>query len=280
MPIDTLDKLTAALQTGVPQVRFVRASGNMTYNRLVPMLLNWTAGTVFATGFPGPSAPPASSSTATLLQGALTPSAGFPALPNPSTGQSSHLAQAHVNASVRGVLEVYDVLGIWRSLANGANTTTGLSVPAGPDPRNYDGGRGVEMFIHMASDSGVTGSIAFAYTNSDGVGSRATTFNFPVTQYNGGTLLPVGLAAGDEGVRSVQTATRTGTLPNGMGIVLARRIAAISSRDANEGAGLDYTQLGLANVPANAALGFVFTPASLPVTPAFDLSANLRIVQG
>lgn len=276
MPINTVDTLASALSGNSQILRFAR-SGTPSAGQasILPYLLNFSGGR-WDNGFPGPGTMPAGPIT---FVGGPSPISGFHQITNPGSGQTSHIAQASATASVRGLLDVYDVIALWMPLANGANALSGLNVPSAPDPRWYDGGRGVECFGFLTTGGTVSaGTLQITYTNSDGTAGRVSATSNNSGGYSPGALIRIPLAAGDQGVRSVSACTRGGSWPTNPALILARHLLSIPVANNPEGAALDWGQTGLAPVASNAALGLVYTPASMAAATELSIAGLLRVV--
>lgn len=146
--------------------------------------------------------------------------------------------------SVAGGIWLVDLL--WYNTGLTVTTTTAQTVNSVAFPaRDLNGstnGEGVEFGILVATAttnaSAVTNTTA-SYTDSDGnAGATATMASFPATAV-AGTIVPFQLAAGDKGVRSIQSVTLgTSYAPSGTPVVLIvafRRIAYLPVPLANTG---------------------------------------------
>src|SRR5204863_863138 len=132
-------------------------------------------------------------------------------------------------------------------------TTTGQAVtsPTWParDTSASTAGAGVYLSLECSAATGngspVTNTTV-TYTNSAGTGSRtATLASFPATAPQG-TWVPFSLAAGDVGVRSVQTITLGTSYVSGqVNLVAWRLLAEIPVPLANVATSLSWDQLGL-----------------------------------
>jgi hypothetical protein len=86
------------------------------------------------------------------------------------------------------------------------------------------------------TNAGAITNMTMSYTDSDGnAGNTATIASFPATAV-AGTLIPFQLAAGDKGVRSVQSVTLGTSLVTGaVSLVLYRIVAGVPQTLANTG---------------------------------------------
>jgi hypothetical protein len=191
-------------------------------------------------GFPG-LAPGAGGVCTKATLGAL---ANFP---SPASGMLRLLSRA-VSPEFSGTgglgahhVVLYDRLVHMSGLSGvvtGAQTT---NLPTAPLTR-YTSGVGVRAFLEIYTQLGTTGANGrLSYTNQDGTSGRTSGDFFlagaqaPNRGRAAGTLVAVNLAAGDTGVRSVESVTidtTTGTVGN-FGVTLAYPLAIIASRAYN-----------------------------------------------
>ncbi len=277
MAISTMDALQLALQTA-QRLPFSRAASFIPNSGRPNNGLNES----FWSGNPGVGPLASISAGNTAVVGASSPSAGFGGFQftNPSGSNKLYLAGVQVTANHPGVLMVMDRIATWRGLSTvGANAIT-LAVPAGPDERNYDGGKGVEAFLEIYTNPAITASYAPTYTNSAGTGSRVgASVAIASGTSQSGTIYRLPLASGDQGVRSVQSiAQGTAAANNNAGIVLAKTLAMIPV-SGTQGQSFDFTQTGLVKIPASAGLCCWFMSSD---TSGTDLTygGSLTIIEG
>lgn len=161
----------------------------------------------YATGRPGAAVQPAPG----LAGAALTTYAGQIPWVNPTSG-NSHLANLEASGSLTGTLLVYDRL--WHNSGAVVTTTSAQTINSVAWPaRDRDGatnGEGVMVGIEVftaTTNAGAVTNTTLSYTNQDGTSGRTGTIaSFPATAV-AGTFVPFQLAAGDRGIRSVQTLT-------------------------------------------------------------------------
>jgi hypothetical protein len=166
--------------------------------------------------------------------------AGATYLPDPSSG-NYYLTSATAGATIASVPFLYDLL--WFNTGLVVTTTTAQSITFGTaNARDTEGaangeGIGLALLVTTATTqaSPVT-TIVASYTDSDGnAGNTATIPSFPATAALG-TFVPFLLAAGDRGVRSVESITLGTTLTAGaVSVVTFRPIAYVPSPLANVG---------------------------------------------
>lgn len=166
--------------------------------------------------------------------------AGSPYLPDPASG-NYYLTSATAGATVASVPFIYDLL--WFNTGLVVTTTTAQSITFGTaNARDQEGatnGEGIFLALHVTTattNASAVTTITASYTDSDGnAGNTATIPSFPATAALG-TFVPFLLAAGDRGVRSVESITLGTTLTAGaVSVVLFRPIAYIPSPVANVG---------------------------------------------
>ncbi len=201
----------------------------------------------YLAGLPGAAAAPSpgiNGSTLTSYTGQI---------PFPATGVgNTYLASMDVTgtANVGGVL-LCDRL--WHNSGTVVTTTTAQAISIGILPaRDQNGttnGAGIQLAVEVttATTNGapVTNMTA-SYTNQSGTSGRtATVTSFPANAV-AGTFVPFNLAAGDTGMRSIQSITLGTSLVSGaISLVMYRVIAAIPCPLDNATAGQDFAQLGL-----------------------------------
>lgn len=233
---------------------------------------------LYATGNPGAAIAP----TPGLAGAALTTYAGQLPWTNPGAG-NSYIAQFSASASVAGGLWLMDRL--WHNSGFTITTTTAQTVNSVAFPaRDRAGtvnGAGVMVAIEVSTITGNAGAITnttMSYTNQAGTSGRtATIASFPITAVVG-TFIPFQLAAGDTGVRSIQSLTLGTSYVSGVIHLVAYR---------------PLLQLGLtiANIPC--ALGAVgagmvrcfdntvpFLVQLLSATTATTFAGQLVVTQG
>lgn len=267
MAISTLDGLIAALGSGTQRGTFLKL---FTPQAAGAWMSLWNQ-----PGIPGAAANPASG-----VAGAVPTDATAGAFPftNPTAPALTYLARLAVNASVSGVAMLYDRL--WENSGLSPTTTTGQTVNSVALTRPDALGGDVEAWfqVYAAMGAGTGGTMTLTYTDQDGnTGSTATIQSFAGSAAIGRTF-PYSLAAGDTGVRSIQTETHTATLTSGTyGLVLRRRVATIPIPVSNTGALLDPLSGGLPTIPDDACLELLWFPTG---TTATTLQAALALAQG
>lgn len=160
-------------------------------------------------------------------------------LPNPSVG-GYYLSTGSVAASVAHAFELVDI--IWYNtglaVAAGAQAITTPTLPNRDNSgTNLGEGWNAAVFVTtLTTNAGAVTNTTLDYTDSDGNPSNTATIpSFPATAV-AGTFVPFALAAGDRGIRSIQS-FNTGTTYGGgaFSLVLYRPIAQVVVPTANLG---------------------------------------------
>lgn len=238
MAITTLDGLIAALQPTQPLLKasFTGQAAGQLHSSL------------YLAGLPGAAAAPSPGLNGTTL----TSYAGQ--IPFPATVASTSIYLASMDATQAGNIGGVMLCDrLWHNSGAVVTTTTAQSITfSGLPARDNTGttnGAGVQLAIEVTTattnGSPVTNMTA-SYTNSAGTaGQTATVTSFPANAV-AGTFVPFNLAAGDLGVRSVQSITLGTSLVTGaVSLVCYRVIAVIPTPTANVSGGQDFAQLGL-----------------------------------
>ena len=181
-------------------------------------------------GVPGPG-----SFNGTLAGATLSSAdAGCLTRGNPSSGNSYLHTLAGINAQNPGLLLLVDRLwnnGGFTITSTGAQTVSSVTWPtrcptSATDDTPATTGHGVLLGMEISTVVGAAApTITVSYTNSVGTASRtgtATGASAAVAQ----SFFPIGLAAGDLGVRSVQTVTLSVSWVSGVMNLVAYRVLA------------------------------------------------------
>ena len=163
-------------------------------------------------GMPGAWSPGSPGINGRATDGTASGDAGCLRVANAPGGSINLLTGVDGTASATGTVDILDVL--WVNTGIVVTTTTAQAItPATLPARDLDGtasGRGVMAGILVTTATTNVGSVTntvISYTNSDGTAGRtATMAAFPATAVIG-TVVWFQLAAGDQGVRSVQSIT-------------------------------------------------------------------------
>lgn len=235
----------------------------------------------YTPGIPGAAVAPSSS----IDGDALTSYPGQIPYTNPGAG-NAYLGRASMQATIQGRLLLCDRL--WHNASINEALTTGQSIttPTWParDANGDTDGEGVMVGIEVSTattnGSAITNT-ALTYTNSAGTGSRTGTIpSFPATGLPG-TFVPFTLAAGDIGVRSIESlALGTSYAPSGTPVIhlVAYRVLADLAITSNNAAALqDAIRLGLPRTYDNT-VPFLLLQASS--TTANTIRASITPVHG
>lgn len=254
--------------------------------RPIEMLAKAASGTLVAgrpfspfylAGTPGAAAAP----TPGLSGAALTTYAGQ--IPVPAASGNTHIAGAtFVSSAQAGVLILADRL--WHNsgftiTSTGSQTVNSATWPA-RDKNGTTDGEGVFLGVEISSATGAgTPTITVGYTNSaNASGKTATNSDATVASSAAGTFYRIGLAAGDTGVRSVQSLTLSATWTSGtMHLVAYRPIMMFACLQAGIPAQLNAVTGNLPRIYDNTVLFPIFIPQT---TTSTLLSGGVKFTQG
>lgn len=189
---------------------------------------------------------------------------------NPGGGRQKWNPMVIGVANSIGTLYLYDRL---LHIGNLSGIVTTAQTVGGALTRNT-GGIGNEIWAEVYGQIGATTtSITASYTNGGGTAGQITQ---PVVFGNTGfreaqRMIPLSLAAGDNGVQAVASTTvlaTTGTAGN-FGIVVLRRLAAVSVASGGFGAIRTFVDGPMNELLTNACLTWIWFPQSTTV-PTFD----------
>jgi len=180
-------------------------------------------------GFPGAWSPGTPGVNGRATDGNAAADAGCLPLWLPATGGGLYLVDGVATMSVAGQCELWDVL--WVNTGLGVILTTAqVMTPVTIPPRDMFGatnGDGVEasLLVTTATTQAAALTATISYTNSAGVAGKTGNLSaFPATAA-AGTVVAFALAAGDKGVRSVQSITLGGSAVAGsISLMLATRL--------------------------------------------------------
>jgi hypothetical protein len=148
---------------------------------------------------------------------------------DPGSG-NAYLARFTGQAAQAGILMLCDRLwhnGGYTITSTAAQNSTTPTWPA-RDVAGSTNGDGVLLGVQVATTVGAgTPTLTVAYTNEAGTGSRSGVNSVAtVASSIAGSFYPIGLQAGDKGVRSVQSLTLSATWTSGTIAMVAYRILA------------------------------------------------------
>ena len=195
-------------------------------------------------GFPGAWAPGTPGINGRVTDGTTAADNGCIPIKNPSVG-ANYLTELTMASSVNHSHLFFDVLWVNSGLNVTTLTAQAITTPTLParDLNGTTDGEGcvIGLYFHAASTLAATNALStVSYTNSRGVSGRTATLTAiagsqaPATPVIGTTLW-YNLAAGDTGVRSIQSFTigATSWLTGTISLFIARDIATIGTTIAN-----------------------------------------------
>jgi hypothetical protein len=256
--ITSLDTLIASFVPGLADI--AKASGS-----------NLAAGTWQSTWYLG-GTPAAGSVPGGGLNGATYSGtvAGQIPVPAAAAGEQIFLSRAEFTPIGVGNIAAIEIIDrLWADVPV-VTTTTGQAVtsPTWPsrDATGATTGAKVKLAFEVGAALGNGAPITnttVTYTNSAGTGSRTgTVASFPASATQG-TLIPVTLAAGDDGVRSVQTITLGTSYVSGtLNLLAYRTVARIPLAGALVSVDRSAYQLDLPPVYDNSVLSMLYLPTS------------------
>ena len=201
---------------------------------------------------------------------------------NPVSGYS-YLQRLFAAATQPGTLYLLDRL--WHNSGITITTTTGQTINSAAFPaRDADGavdGRNVLVGIEVSAATGNGSPVTnttITYTNNLAAGSKTGTISsFPATAALG-TFVPFELAAGDVGIKSVETLTLGTSYVSGtIHLVAYRKLASIALPTANVGGLLDMIGAGFPRLFDNTVPFLLWLPTA---TTAATVHAEMVVTQG
>jgi len=267
MSITTLDQAVAGMQ---PPVLFTKAvTGTMVAGRC--------HSTFYQAGFPGTAVAP----TPGIGGVALTVYPGQLPFNNPVSGET-RLARLQGQCTIAGTLMLCDRL--WHNSGLGLTITTAQTINSATWPARDRNGltNGDDVFIGFEVSSVLgagTPTLTMSYTNSAGVASKTgTNIIATATAPIAGTVYEIGLAAGDIGVRSVQSFTLSATYTSGAAHLFAYRVlAALELSAANVPNAIDFLTGGAVKMYDNTVPFLMFRPSA---TTSSNISGQIIYTQG
>ena len=194
-------------------------------------------------GFPGAWAAGSPGINGRVTDGTVAADFGCVPIKNPATG-SNYLTELLMAASTNHYNLFFDCLWVNSGLVVTTTTAQAIAMPALParDVNGTTNGEG--CMIGMLTTTANTNAAAIAnatvsYTNSDGTAGRVATLTaiaggqIPITPVIG-TIVWFSLAAGDKGVRSIQSITLGTSLGAGaVSLMICRDVASIGTTVVN-----------------------------------------------
>lgn len=235
-----------------------------------------------------PGRPGAATASAPGMGGAaMTSVAGQIPFTNPGSG-NTYLARLSASSSVAGTLILADRL--WDNSGIAVTTTTGQTVNSVAWPARDSGAstNGENVMVALEVQTATTNAAAnttmtITYTNQAGTGSKTGTVgsvapaSFPATAVVG-TFQPFALAAGDTGVRSIQTVTLAVSLGAGaVKLVAYRELARLELPLANVSNAVDALTSGFIRLFDNTVPFLIWLPSA---TTAPSIAGQMVVTQG
>lgn len=270
MAITTLDGALAGMQAARYFAKNV--TGTMVAGR--PWSLWALAGNPGAGSFNSTLAGVALDSTSAQVSGQIP-------FTNPVSG-NSYLARFQAGATIAGTLLLCDRLwhnGGFTITSNTSQTVNSAGFPA-RDLNGSTNGDGVLLGLEISAAAGAAApTITVGYTNQAGTGSRSAVNIFPTANSPAaGSFFPIGLQAGDTGVRSVQTLQLSASWVSGtMNLVAYRVLAALELTGANVPNAIDALTSGFPRLYYGVVPFLVFIPST---TTTSNISGQMIVTQG
>lgn len=270
MAITTLDGAIAGAQAVRPFAKAV--TGTMVAGR--PQSLWALAGMPGAGAFDTTLNGVALSSTSAMVNGQIVHT-------DPVSG-NAYLMRMVANATIAGTLLLCDRLWHNGGFTITSNTSQSITSPTFParDANGTSNGDGVVLGLEISAAAGAAApTITVGYTNESGTSGRTATNAFPTANSpTAGAFYPIGLQAGDEGVRSVQSLTLSASWVSGtMNLVAYRVLAAIPLVGAFIPNGIDALTGGFPRLYDGTVPFLVFVPST---TTTSNISGTYQETQG
>lgn len=180
-------------------------------------------------GSPGPGSPNTGLTGANFVSSSTIPN-GVLYHTDPTSGEASYLSRFVAEATQAGTLLLCDRLWDCGPVTNSTSVQT-ISQPTLParDSNGATAGLGVQLGIEVVAATSSTAAVcSVSYTNQAGSsGSTAAFIDLPTAAANAqGNFYRIGLAAGDQGVQSVQSIQFTTDWTSGTIALVAYRVLA------------------------------------------------------
>jgi hypothetical protein len=229
----------------------------------------------YAAGMPGAAVAP----TPGVGGAALTSYAGQIPFTNPVSGET-RLSGMTAAANVSGALLLCDRLwhnsGLSPTLTT-SQTVNSVALPA-RDKNETINGAGIQCGIEVSGTMGAgTPTFTIVYTNTANVTGRTVVSAALPATMAAGSFIPLALAAGDVGCKSVQSIQLSATMTSGTFHLVAYRVLAMIAVPATGNATLNALQLNFPKLADNTVPFMLWLPS---VTTAPGIFAQLGISQG
>jgi hypothetical protein len=233
----------------------------------------------YSNGIPGPAVAP----TPGISGAALTTYPGQIPFTDAPVGESSYLARfAALSSAQSGTIMLVDRLWHNSSInitSTASQTVNSVAFPA-RDQNGSTDGVGVLLAVDVSAATGAgTPTITVTYTNSSNAGSKtgtnviATSATSPI-----GTTYFIGLAAGDVGVRSVQSIQLSATWTSGtIHLVAYRVLATVQCPGAGTAQAVDALTGGMPVMYDGSVPYMIFVPNTTTTT---SLQGTMVVTQG
>ena len=191
-------------------------------------------------------------------------------LVNAGAGKHLGLHMMNIFANGLGTVRIHDRLAACAGLSGTSVAAQNAVTPA--LPARAGNGDGCELWLEVWTQIGNTVATAtVSYTNPANTAGRTGTCLIPPTASAGlvGTMVPVALQDGDNGVKSVQTITLSGSTgtAGSFGPVILKPIATCGTSNSGNAVTLGPAELGIPTIWNDAFLQLMWFSAA--ITPQF-----------
>ncbi|MGL4233170.1 MAG: hypothetical protein ACRDAM_15740 [Casimicrobium sp.] len=223
-------------------------------------------------GFPGAWSPGAPGINGRITNGVAAADAGCIPIANPAVG-ANFLTELQMAASVNHTNLFFDVLWVNTGIVVTTTTAQAIVTPTLParDINGATNGEGCGIALLCTSASGlaaVASNATVTYTSSDGVAGRVATLSAivgsqaPATPVIG-TLIWFNLAAGDKGVRSIESITlNTSWVSGTVSLMITRDLAQMGTTIPNVAAQKTLSAPGIRLYNGTTALHCILSSAT------------------
>jgi hypothetical protein len=231
----------------------------------------------YLNGIPGAAVAPSPG----IAGAALTSYSGQ--IPVPAASNNTHLARfSGVHSAQGGLLLLCDRL--WHNSGISVTTTTAQTVnsvawPA-RDKNGLTNGEGVYIGLEITTATGAgVATPTISYTNSAGTaGKTSTTLDTYAASAGAGHFFRLGLAAGDTGVRSIESVTLGVSMTSGaISLVAYRILATLELPSVGIPNAIDALSSGLPRVYDNSVPFILYVPVT---TTTGSMSGSVVFTQG
>lgn len=264
MAISTLDGVVAGL-TAAQVVPFYKASAS-------------TEGAGYYHSLWRGAGQPAAANQPTSGAGDAPTNATLGAMPLTNAGGSNtlYLARASLSSGTIGHFLLYDRLVQTSGLSGTVTSAQDINSTA---LTRYTTGEGCQLWIEWYTATGSSQvNITVSYTNQAGTAGQSTTVAFYASP-TAGQMYQIPLAAGDTGLRSVQSITlsaTTGTAGN-FGITIAKPLVDFPITAANAAIVQDAIAVGMPTIQDDAALALMVLCSASTQNP---IAGTLHFIEG